>query len=354
MSGGGNMGLSLKAQHSPLSDTGTQLHFLKNSGSFLPFGRKLAESGLHPLKSTGISVLQVNVGKVCNLSCKHCHVDAGPDRTESMDRETFNSCLKALAEAAIPTLDITGGAPECNPHLTWFIEEAIKLGCKVIVRTNLAILETEQRTALAEFYASLGVELVASLPYYQKKYTDRQRGEGAFDASVRVLKKLNRLGYGRENGRLQLNLVYNPGGAFLPPAQQAIESEFRRELMRRYGIFFNHLFTITNVPVGRFLDFLLNTGNLNRYMERLSSAFNPVAASGVMCRSQVSVGWDGKLYDCDFNQMLDLPCAPEVPGHISDFNGKALRNRRIVVENHCYACTAGAGSSCGGTITDCS
>ncbi|NPV74036.1 MAG: radical SAM/Cys-rich domain protein [Pelotomaculum sp.] len=343
------MSHGLKMQRQLPGGAATQLYRLRNIGRLVPFKQRMIKAGLFPLKSTGISVLQVNIGRVCNLSCRHCHVEAGPDRTELMSRETILSCLEALAGADIPVLDITGGAPELNPHLPWLIEEAARLGRRVMVRTNLTVLDADEFAHLAEFYAFHRVEVVASLPYYLEKNTDRLRGRGVFEVSVKVLRRLNRLGYGREN-RLQLNLVYNPGGAFLPPGQHAIEQEFRRELLRRYGIVFNRLFTITNVPVGRFLDFLQASGNLERYMERLAGLFNPAAAARVMCRDQVSVGWDGRLYDCDFNQMLGLTCSPEAPGRISEFDRAALQNRRIVMENHCYACTAGAGSSCGGAL----
>lgn len=345
------MGLSLTAHRYSAGYVNEQLDHLENAGKVIPFEQRLMGAGLFPLKSTGVSVLQVNVGKVCNLSCRHCHVDAGPGRKEAMARETFLRCLEVLGhEDGIHTLDITGGAPELSPYLPWFIEEAVSLGRKVIVRSNLAVLEQDQHAYLADFYADHGVEVVASLPYYQAKCADLQRGKGVFDASVRVLKRLNGLGYGQEGGALKLNLAYNPGGAFLPPAQHAIEADYKRELLQRHGITFNQLFTITNVPLGRFLEFLQSSQNLARYLERLASVFNPGAASLVMCRNQISVGWDGRLYDCDFNQMLDLGCVPEVPGHIKDFKASALQGRRIAVANHCYACTAGAGSSCGGAV----
>lgn len=244
----------------------------------------------------------------------------------------------------------SGGAPELNPILTWLVEEAVRLGRKVIIRTNLTVLASTEHAHLAEFYARHKVELVASLPYYQKKTVDRQRGIGVFDASIFVLKRLNKLGYGQAKSRLQLNLVYNPSGAFLPPAQHSIEELFRRELLNRYDIVFNKLYTITNVPIGRFLDFLISSGNLNNYLQRLSNAFNPATATKVMCKNQISVGWDGSLYDCDFNQMLGLACEPEASRYIDNFDPAALRGRRIVLDNHCYACTAGAGSSCGGAV----
>jgi len=333
-----------------LSCDADQTHYLRAAAAVPPFYQRLQAAGLFPLKSTGLSTLQVNVGRVCNMSCKHCHMDAGPERTESMSRETMSLCLAVLRDADIATLDITGGAPELNPYLPWLIEEAVKLERQVMVRTNLTVLDLDDYAHLAEFYASRQVELIASLPYYREKNTDRQRGAGVFNTSIRVLKRLNRLGYGLEQGQMRLNLVYNPSGAFLPPAQYALEADFRRELRRRYGITFSQLFTITNVPAGRFLGFLLDSGNLAKYLERLSDAFNLAAVARVMCRSQISAGWDGRLYDCDFNQALGLTCAPGVPGHIRDFDLASLQRRPITLGNHCYACTAGFGSSCGGAV----
>lgn len=347
------MGLGISGSLISECGVNNQLDCLNNIGGLLSFERKIKGVGLYPLKGTGLSVLQVNVGKVCNLACKHCHVGAGPDRKELMGKETFLHCLQAMAdEAELQTLDITGGAPELNPYLPWFIKEAAGLGRKIKVRSNLTVLEQEENAYLAEFFASHRVEVVASLPYYQGKKVDIQRGKGVFDASVRVIRRLNELGYGQEGTQLELSLVYNPGGAFLPPAQHAMEADYRRELLRRYGITFNRLLTITNVPLGRFLEFLIQSENLTGYMGRLVGVFNPAAAARVMCRSQISVGWDGRLYDCDFNQMLGLGCCPEVPGHIKDFRPGALQNRRIAVGNHCYACTAGAGSSCGGAMAE--
>jgi radical SAM/Cys-rich protein len=313
-----------------------------------PFVEKIKETEFYPLKSNDVvKILQVNIGKACNLMCRHCHVDAGPNRTESMAPEIMSRCLQVMADNDIPTLDITGGAPELNPNLAWLIVEAGKLGRQVMVRTNLTVLKTKECSGMPEFYADHRVEIVASLPYYSAKDTDRQRGQGVFLDSIEMLSRLNALGYGREGGPLKLDLVYNPGGAFLPPAQKAIEADFRRVLSDQYGICFNNLFTITNSPVGRFLSFLHNSGNLQRYMERLASTFNPVAAGRVMCRDMVSVGWDGQLYDCDFNQMLGWHCSP---GRIDEFTRTAFQERRIILGDHCYACTAGAGSSCGGAV----
>lgn len=313
-----------------------------------PFKEKLKEVNLYPLRSSNtINTLQVNVGKVCNLSCKHCHVEAGPHRQESMSQQTMSFCLQALADNRISNLDITGGSPELNPHLSWFINEAVKIGSHVMIRTNLIILALDEYAPLLQLFASKGVEIISSLPCYKEENTERQRGKGVFYTSIQVLRCLNSLGYGNENSQLKLNLVYNPDGAFLPPPQQLIEADFRRELLNRYGVRFNNLYTLTNAPVGRFLTFLSESRNLERYMAHLADAFNPSAVPRVMCRELISVGWDGQLYDCDFNQMLGLNCQPRF---IQDFNLATLQDRKIIFNNHCYACTAGTGSSCGGAL----
>ncbi len=314
------------------------------------FRDALGESGLYPLRATGIGVLQINVGKVCNQTCKHCHVDAGPNRRESMSRETAELCMRALERTAIPVVDITGGAPEINPNFRWLVERSKSLGRHVMDRCNLTILSTEPQRDLAEFLAAHEVEVVASLPYFQARETDSQRGDGVFDKSVEALRKLNSLGYGKPGSRLKLNLVYNPVGAFLPPAQKALEADFRRELLRRHGVEFHSLYTITNMPISRFLDFLHGSGNYDRYMSRLISSYNAGAAASVMCRSTLSVGWDGALYDCDFNQMVEMPVLDGRARHIRDFDEALLAGREIAVGQHCYGCTAGAGSSCTGTV----
>jgi radical SAM/Cys-rich protein len=311
----------------------------------------MAQAGLRPLKATGITVLQLNVGKLCNQTCRHCHVDAAPDRTESMSRETAALCIEALAKSEIPTVDITGGAPELNQNFRWLVEQARSLERHVMDRCNLSVLLLPAQADLAEFLAAHQVEIVASLPYYKVQQTDAQRGDGVFKKSIEGLQRLNQLGYGRPNSGLVLNLVYNPVGAFLPPKQDAIESQFRKELHKHHGIEFNRLYTITNMPISRFLEFLVESGNYDGYMERLANAFNPAAAAGVMCRYTLSVAWDGTLYDCDFNQMLNLPVDQRAPKHIRDFNPLALNDRSIVTGNHCYGCTAGPGSSCGGSVT---
>ena len=310
----------------------------------------MQEAGLHPLRSTGMTVLQINVGKLCNQTCRHCHVDAGPDRIESMSRETAECCIQALAQTEIPTVDITGGAPELNPNFRWLVEQARGLNRHVMDRCNLSVLLLPSQADLAQFLAAHRVEIVASLPYYREPQTDAQRGEGVFDKSIQGLRRLNQLGYGKPDSGLFLNLVHNPVGAFLPHKQEAIESQFRKELRLKYGIEFNRLYSITNMPISRFLEFLVDSGNYEAYMQRLANAFNPAAAAGVMCRYTLSVGWDGTLYDCDFNQMLDLPVASGASPHIRDFNFVQLQQRTIVTGNHCYGCTAGSGSSCGGAV----
>ena len=316
------------------------------------FAQSLGTANLFPLTATAVTTLQVNVGKRCNQACHHCHVDAGPHRTEAMSRETAELVVDALRRyPAITTLDITGGAPELNPHFRYLVTAARELGRHVIDRCNLTILFEPGQETLAAFLAENRVEVVASLPFYLAERTDRQRGLGVFDKSVEGLHVLNTLGYGVAGSGLTLNLVYNPNGAFLPPDQTAMETEYRRELLSRYGIMFTNLFTLANLPIARFKHFLERSGNLGKYMAKLSGAFNPVAASNVMCRSLVSVGYDGTLYDCDFNAMLDLPVAPNLPRHIRDFDAHLLSRREIVTGAHCYGCTAGAGSSCGGAVT---
>ncbi|MDF0673978.1 MAG: arsenosugar biosynthesis radical SAM protein ArsS [Nitrospira sp.] len=345
------MPLTLLGRDNPLASSSEQLKLLEQSGTRLPFEAQLNQAGLYPLRATGITVFQINVGKLCNQTCRHCHVDAGPDRLETMSLETAEQCIHALAKTDIPTMDITGGAPELNPHFRWLVEQAQKLDRHVMDRCNLSVLLLPSQADLAEFLASHRVEIIASLPSYRASQTDAQRGNGVFEKSIEALRLLNRFGYGRPDSGLSLNLVYNPVGAFLPPRQEAIEAQFKRELRTHYDIEFNRLYTITNMPISRFLEFLIESGNYEQYMTRLANAFNPAAATGVMCRYTLSVGWDGRLYDCDFNQMLELPVEHGAPSHIRDFDPAQLHHRRIVTRNHCYGCTAGSGSSCGGSVT---
>ena len=342
--------LTLLGRQNPLAAASEQLRILGSPGVVPAFETPLTQAGLSPLQPTGITVLQLNVGKLCNQICRHCHVDAGPDRTETMSRETAEQCIAALAQTNIPTVDLTGGAPELNPQFRWLVEQAHLLGRHVMNRCNLSVLLLPSQADLAEFLAAHRVEIIASLPYYRASQTDAQRGDGIFEKSIEGLRLLNCLGYGQPDSGLLLNLVYNPVGAFLPPKQEAIEAQFRKELRSRHQVEFNRLYTLTNMPVSRFLEFLVASGNYEGYMERLANAFNPSAAAGVMCRYTLSVGWDGTLYDCDFNQMLEMPVNASAPTHIRDFHLPRLNQRHIITGNHCYGCTAGSGSSCGGSV----
>lgn len=312
------------------------------------FDAAIRSSGLYPLTASAINVFQVNLGAYCNQTCRHCHVSAGPGRAERMARKTMEECLGVLWECRFHVVDITGGAPEAHPDYRWFVEGCAGIGCRVKTRTNLTILLEDAHKDLPAFFAANRVEVIASLPYYLPGETDAQRGAGVFEKSIEAMCRLNAVGYGA--GALILNLVYNPCGAYLPPSQRAIEADFRRELKKRCGVVFTNLFTLTNMPVGRFREFLLSSNNLESYMERLSAAFNPAAAQNVMCRETISVGWDGRLYDCDFNQWLGLRCAPGAPDHISRFDAEALARRRVVTSAHCFGCAAGAGSSCTGAV----
>lgn len=301
-----------------------------------------------PLSATGIRVLQINVGKLCNQTCAHCHVDAGPHRREIMSRETAELCMGVLSATAIPVVDITGGAPELNPNFRWLVRQARLLGRHVIDRCNLTVLLLPAQADLIGFLAAHKVEIVASMPCYLEENVDRQRGDGVYRKSIEAIQRLNAAGYGRPGSGLLLNLVYNPVGTALPPAQAALEQDYKRELAGRFGIVFNSLYTMTNMPISRFLESLQQTGKYEAYMEKLVRAYSAEAADNVMCRSMLSIGWDGTMYDCDFNQMLDMPVNHGAPRHIRDFRREDLAARRIVTGQHCYGCTAGAGSSCGG------
>ena len=292
-----------------------------------------------------LDVMQINVGRLCNLACKHCHVEAGPNRTEVMSRDVMEACFKVCREQQVGTIDITGGAPEMNPDFEWLAGEACKICDHVIVRTNLVILKEEKYRHLPQFYADHKIEVVCSLPYYRAKEMDRVRGSGTFDQAIQVIQELNALGYGK-NPDLVLNMVYNPAGAFFPPVQSAMEKEYKARLGEDYGIVFNQLFTITNNPMGRFEAFLKRSGNLESYMKKLSDAFNEETLPGLMCRFQISVGYDGKVYDCDFNQAAEMPVL--TGQSIFDMAGKPYQRRKICMADHCYGCTAGQGSSCGG------
>ncbi|MEX0717824.1 MAG: arsenosugar biosynthesis radical SAM (seleno)protein ArsS [Planctomycetaceae bacterium] len=345
--------LTLLRRHHPLSAADRQREILEAPGALPGFDESLTRRGLDPLRATGIEVLQVNVGKLCNQTCRHCHVDAGPDRRESMSAEIAQACLDLLAASDVPVLDITGGAPEMNPNFRRLVSEARRLDRHVIDRCNLTILLAPGFDDLPEFLAAQRVEIVASLPCYLEENTDAQRGTGTYRRSIDALRRLNSLGYGRDGSGLVLTLVYNPVGPSLPPDQETLEEDYRRELRSRHGIEFTRLHTITNMPISRFLEDLLEQGKYEDYLNRLVGAFNPAAAAGVMCRTMLSIDWEGRLSDCDFNQMLELPLAPGLPRNVRELDAAALESlarRRIVTGRHCFGCTAGAGSSCRGSL----
>ncbi|RLD20567.1 MAG: radical SAM protein [Bacteroidetes bacterium] len=346
---------SLRSRENDLSDGGYQLTVLNNADliddQFVRFSDKITNYGHSVLKPTAVEIFQINIGKLCNQSCGHCHVDAGPDQTEAnMSRETLETCLEIIERHDIRTVDITGGAPELNPNFRWFVQECARQGRKVMNRCNLTIIVANKKyNDLPEFFAENSVQVISSLPYFSKRRTDSQRGDGVFEDSIRALKMLNKVGYGKEGSGLVLDLVYNPTGTFLPSSQCQLEAEFKRQLDRKFGITFNSLYAITNLPISRFLEYLIESEQYSDYMETLVDAFNPATIDGLMCRNTLSVSWDGYIYDCDFNQMLDLKVASKST-HISNFDIDALASRDIVVNQHCYGCTAGAGSSCGGEL----
>ncbi|WP_456153402.1 arsenosugar biosynthesis radical SAM (seleno)protein ArsS [Mogibacterium sp.] len=297
-------------------------------------------------KTEDMKVLQINVGRLCNLACKHCHVEAGPGRKEVMNRDVMKACLEVYNNWGFETIDITGGAPEMNPDFRWFVEECVKVCSHVIVRSNLVIMLESGFEDMPEFYAKNKIELFVSLPHYKAKKTNKVRGEGVYERSIEVIKRLNSLGYGTDP-ELILNMVYNPSGAFFPPNQEMMENEYKKRLYDEFGIQFNNLFCITNSPIGRFGLFLKASDNLGGYMNKLYEAFNPATLCNMMCRFQLSVGWDGRLYDCDFNQAEDIEISTQET--VFDIVDKEYKARDIIFDKHCYACTAGAGSSCGGT-----
>ncbi|MBT8319598.1 MAG: arsenosugar biosynthesis radical SAM protein ArsS [Gramella sp.] len=346
---------SLKARKDDLSSPENQLKFLSNGifakGKLPTFREKIAESGNFPLKPKKLEILQLNLGYMCNQVCSHCHVDAGPDRKEIMTVETMKQCLEVIRNTGAHTLDLTGGAPEMNPNFRWFVEEASNAGIKdFIVRSNLTIiLANKKYHDLPEFFKKHNVHVVSSLPFYKREKTDKQRGSGVFDKSIKALQMLNEVGYAREGTGLKLDLVYNPSGAFLPTDQQAMEHDFKVALKEDFNIDFNSLFAITNLPISRFLEYLIASENYEDYMYALVDAYNPAAVKNVMCTNTISISWDGWLYDCDFNQMLDLKVNSKVK-HISEYNEDILSDRNIIISQHCYGCTAGAGSSCQGSV----
>jgi radical SAM/Cys-rich protein len=299
-----------------------------------------------PLRRGPLGVLQLNLGKRCNQVCRHCHVDAGPDRREVMRDDVIDAALALAASSSVPVVDITGGAPELHPRFRDIVERACSGGATVIDRCNLTTMTQPNYADLPRFLARHRVQIIASLPWYRAAETDAQRGEGVFHASIEVLRELNRVGYGDDSSGLVLHLVTNPVGAYLPARQDDLERRWKLELETRHGIKFDHLYTITNMPIGRYLEFLETSHQLEMYMKKLATAFNPSTIDGLMCRSTLSVGWDGRLYDCDFNQMLSLSRAET----IFDVRADAIAGTPITVGEHCFGCTAGPGSSCGGSL----
>ncbi|MEP5254882.1 MAG: arsenosugar biosynthesis radical SAM (seleno)protein ArsS [Winogradskyella arenosi] len=346
---------SLQKQGSNLAESNKQLDILSNgifkNGELPTFKTKISETSQFPLKAKALEILQINVGYMCNQVCDHCHVDAGPDRKEIMTRDTMKLCLEVIKNSGAHTLDLTGGAPEMNPDFRWFVEEAAKVGIKdFIVRSNLTIIRANKKYHdLPEFFKKHNVHVVSSMPHWTRGKTDKQRGNGVFDKSIKALQDLNAVGYGMPDSELRLDLVYNPSGAFLPGNQAAMEKDFKKALMEDFGIQFHNLFAITNLPIARFLDYLIASENYEDYMYALVDAYNPAAVKNVMCTNTLSISWDGYLFDCDFNQMLELP-VNSPSKHISDFNKTLLEDRDIVISQHCYGCTAGAGSSCQGVV----
>jgi radical SAM/Cys-rich protein len=310
------------------------------------FEQKISSS----LKAEGIEILQINIGYRCNLECKHCHVEASPLRSEMMSNAVMEQCLKVLKAHPIPTIDITGGSPEMHPGFPRFLQQCGALNRRLLVRTNGVILLEKGYESFVDLYARSRAEVVVSLPHMDSEMTNRQRGEGVFPKLIQAVQKLNTRGYGQADSGLVLDLVHNPIGAYLPGSQASLENHYRQVLKERYGIGFNRLFCLTNMPMGRFLDYLRRTDNYEDYWAALVNAFNPAALRSVMCKTTLSVAWDGRLYDCDFNQMLGLPTDHGAPDHIVVFDIDKLANRRIVVGDHCYGCTAGAGSSCQGEV----
>ncbi|MDA9289328.1 arsenosugar biosynthesis radical SAM protein ArsS [Polaribacter sp.] len=346
---------SLLARNNDLANTARQMEILSSGifadGELPTFANKLKETHQFPLQPKKLEILQINLGYMCNQVCAHCHVDAGPDRKEIMTLETMQQCLEVIKNTGAHTLDLTGGAPEMNPNFKEFVEAAAKAGIKdFIVRSNLTIIRANKKYyELPKFFKKHNIHVVSSMPHWTRGKTDKQRGDGVFDKSIKALQMLNEVGYGREGSDLKLDLVYNPSGAFLPGDQMALENDFKKALKTDFNIDFHNLFAITNLPISRFLDYLISSENYEDYMFSLVDAYNPTAVANVMCTNTISVSWDGYLYDCDFNQMLNLKVDSKVQ-HIGDYNEALLQDRNIIINQHCYGCTAGAGSSCQGVV----
>jgi radical SAM/Cys-rich protein len=316
----------------------------------MPFAHRLAHLGYGELRAAQVRTLQLNLGWRCNQSCKHCHLAAGPTRPEQMSLEAIGVILRIVKDCSIPTVDLTGGAPELNPHFEYLVDRLYQQGVQILSRCNLTVLLLPGQEHLPEFLRDRRVELICSLPYYQEDLTDRLRGPGTFRQSLEALRRLNALGYGLKDSDLRLNLMYNPAGAYLPPEPGPLEDLFRRELATRHQIYFHQLYTLLNMPIGRFKDYLHKSGNYQGYLDKLAAGFNPLTVPGLMCRHLLSVSWDGRLYDCDFNQALNLPLATDLPQTIWEFDLPLLETRPIRLDDHCYGCTAGPGSSCGGSL----
>jgi radical SAM/Cys-rich protein len=316
-----------------------------------PFAEKLQIAG-DDFRRRAVDVLQVNMGRYCNLACIHCHVESGPTRKEMMSRDTVDAVLRFLAGTSIPTLDITGGAPELHRDFDYLVESARSLGRHVMDRCNLTVIFEPGKEYLPEFFWRHEVELVCSLPCYSQENVDKQRGKGTFDSSIRALQRFNEVGYGQTDSGLVLNLVYNPVGPHLPPPQEKLEQDYKKILHEQFGIVFNHLFCLTNMPITRYATHLKLRGEYDRYVELLETNFNAATLDQVMCRNLISIGWEGLVYDCDFNQMLNLPLRDRAgkPLDIASLALEQVVNRPITVDDHCYACTAGCGSSCGGAL----
>ena len=349
---------SLHVRRAPLASPLTQLRVLNGasvsggptgSGTF---DRDLEASGYPVLQPHKLDVFQINLGKLCNMTCRHCHVDSGPDRTdENMDRPTVDACLRAIDRSGASVVDLTGGAPELNPHFEYLIDACVERGKRVLDRCNLTVLLTGPCKHLPEWFAERGVEIVCSLPHYRRRGTDSQRGRGAYDRSIRALRRLNEVGYGFGDPNRTLTLVANPVGAYLAGRQASLEREWKRALLRNWGIRFDRLLALNNLPMSRYLEWLLDNGRVESYLQKLVNAFNPSTIAGLMCRNTLSVSWDGYLYDCDFNQQLEMTM--DLGGrraHVDNFDLDAWLGHVIRTDRHCYGCTAGAGSGCGGAI----
>jgi len=345
---------TLKMSGHKLAATDYQVSILENRlKENVRFKDKLKEIGLYPLKPWEISIFQINLGKMCNQTCSHCHVDAGPDRTEIMTLETMLQCLSAMSDGPFNTVDLTGGAPEKNPHFKWFVGKIRERypDMEIIVRSNLTIInESEEYFDLPDFFAANRITVISSLPCYTEQNVDQQRGRGVYDRSIDALKKLNEVGYGKDETGLKLHLVYNPGGTAMPGSQMSLQADYKRELWEGHQVVFNNLYTITNMPINRFLNYLILKDEYENYMKKLIENFNPSAAMTVMCRDTISIDWQGNIYDCDFNQQLDLQVESSAPQHVSNFDFKKLSSSNIVLGQHCFGCTAGEGSSCQGAL----